>query len=87
MPDQVRVALVCLTLNHGGAEHHLLKLGRALLGTRIAPVVIPLDRGSPNDLRLQFEAAGIPVVFAPFPRNHVGAVSYTHLTLPTILRV
>src|SRR3954463_11101 len=42
LPDQVRAALVCLTLNHGGAEHHLLKLGRALQGTRIAPLVIPL---------------------------------------------
>ena len=76
MPDQVRVALVCLTLNHGGAEHHLLKLGRALLGTRIAPVVIPLDREAPNDLRSQFEAGGIPVVFPPYPRNHVGVISW-----------
>jgi glycosyltransferase involved in cell wall biosynthesis len=76
LPDQVRAALVCLTLNHGGAEHHLLKLGRALQGTRIAPLVIPLDRGARNDLRPQFDAAGIPVAFPPYPRNHIGVVSW-----------
>jgi glycosyltransferase involved in cell wall biosynthesis len=74
--DRVRAAFVCLTLNHGGAEHHLLKLGRALRGTRIVPTVIALDRGARNDLRSQFEADGITVMFPPYPRNHIGVIPW-----------
>jgi glycosyltransferase involved in cell wall biosynthesis len=76
LPEPVQAALICLTLDHGGAEHHLLKLATALRGSTILPTVIPLDRDARNDLLPQFEAAGIPVVFPPYPRNHVGVITW-----------
>jgi len=69
LPEAIRVALICLTLDHGGAERHILNLSRALRSSPIQPVVVVLARDARHDLRLQFERAGAPVVCPPYSRN------------------
>jgi len=65
----VRVALIGWTLDHGGAERHILKLSRSLASSSIEPVVVALCRDARHDLRPQFERAGVPVVIPPYARN------------------
>lgn len=76
MSDRIRAALVCLTLDHGGAEHHLLKLATALRETPVDPVVVALNRDAGNVLKGQFDAAGVPVQFPPYSRDHPGVVTW-----------
>jgi glycosyltransferase involved in cell wall biosynthesis len=68
--DGLRVALVCSSLDYGGAERHLLKLVTKLRDSSVVPAVVVLDGRAGNHLAPQFAAAGIDVLPSPHARNH-----------------
>ncbi len=71
----LRVALVCPSLDYGGAERHLLKLTSALRTSRIHPVVFVLAHGAANRLAPEFADAGVDVRFAP-GASHLRVISW-----------
>lgn len=63
--EPLRVALVCPSLDYGGAERHLLKLASALKRSSISPTVLVLDRDADNHLASGFAEASVEVLVAP----------------------
>lgn len=64
----LRVALVLPSLMVGGAEHHVVKLCRALDRRKIEPSILLLRRGLPQELALLLPV-DVPVVVAPVGRR------------------
>jgi glycosyltransferase involved in cell wall biosynthesis len=64
-PESLRVALVCPSLDYGGAERHVLKLASALKRSSLLPTVLVLDRDAANHLASGFVEAGVEVQVAP----------------------
>lgn len=67
-PLPLRVALVLPSLMMGGAEHHVVKLCRALDRQAVAPTIVLLRRGLPQDLASMLPS-DVPVVVAPVGRR------------------
>jgi len=63
--ERLRVALVCPSLDYGGAERHLLKLASALRRSSISPTVLVLDRDAENHLAAEFAEASLEVLLPP----------------------
>ena len=77
MPRETRrVALVCPSLDYGGAERHLVRLARALRGSAFEPTVVVLDPHAANPLRPEIEASGARVLVPPYARNHPLAATW-----------
>lgn len=64
----LRVALVIPSLMVGGAEHHVVKLARAVDRALVDPVVILLRRGLPQELA-PLVPPDVPVVTSPLGRR------------------
>ena len=78
-PPQVRLAGV--VLNRVGSERH-----RALLEEALASIEVPLLGVLPSHPSLELPSRHLGLL-PPQDLHDLGAVSYTHLTLPTILLV